>query len=1132
MQNALFSSLLDIAVMVHAGQHVSAVVAKQLHDALVQTCYEGLRGSGQAYGNLFSQVDFLCNKYKISMSDRVDIQTMRRHGNHMGELSGEELLYDIRALGILMSAVTGEAIPDEILGLMPHTNRPIERTARIDVRCIRCIVQSWDTLFIYARAERGLDTGTLVIDYSGDDLKYIGNWLKVGMQLNLLDCKKVSVSPSKGVETEAVIPSIIIIEPDFLLDISSVAACFKDYGHHPLEYTVGRMKPRVNTYSTLLGNFAGSALDDIINAGDDYNIADTLRSNFRDKSLEYCTCADFNGMKFKQDAQRQTNNIRQAVSILFGHDNDEGKKNGRYDMTYSRAKAILEPSFVCERLGLQGRIDLMTTDFSLLVEQKSGRNMNIERKTPNRYGSFHLEPHYVQLLLYYGVLRYNFNLGRSVDMRLLYSKYPATDGLVVVSAYRRLFNEAIRLRNMIVAYEIGMARDGFKSVIDLITPETLNEKKSSDSFYMRYLYPEIAQVAARLRGMTPLERAYYCRMMTFVYREQLISKVGAREGVHGCMADLWNMPLAGKIEAGNIYTGLVVKNEETDSNGCDIVTMTVPGQGEDFLPNFRRGDMVYLYAYKEGTVPDVRSAILYRGNLKEIRTDELVVALMNVRRLGHEKGVRYAIEHSGSDAHAGAAIRGLHRFVTADEERRDLLLGQREPRRDKSLRLTTAYNPSYDEILLKSKQARDYFLLVGPPGTGKTSMALKFMVLEELADDNAAILLMSYTNRAVDEICGMLEDAGLDYMRIGGEYSCDPRFRNRLLEFVMRETPRLDAIKKKIEGARIIVGTTSMMQARPFVFAIKHFTLAVIDEAGQILEPDIIGLLSENIGRFILIGDHKQLPAVVQQCAEDSAVTEPCLTDIGLTDCRNSLFERLLRAEYSAGRTCFTGVLRKQGRMHPEVAEFPNRMFYARERLEPVPLPHQKQEQIGYDISGGDSVDYVLKNHRVIFIPSEKCIRPDLSDKVNINEARIVCDIICRIRRFYGERFDAAKTVGVIVPYRNQIAVIRKELERTGDGSLMDVSIDTVERYQGSQRDVIIYSCTVQRLFQLEFLTANSFVEGNSIIDRKLNVAITRARKQMIMTGNEQILSADTLYRDFIRQAYVLNECNMRKLSE
>ena len=140
-----------------------------------------------------------------------------------------------------------------------------------------------------------------------------------------------------------------------------------------------------------------------------------------------------------------------------------------------------------------------------------------------------------------------------------------------------------------------------------------------------------------------------------------------------------------------------------------------------------------------------------------------------------------------------------------------------------------------------------------------------------------------------------------------------------------------------------------------------------------------------------------------------------------------------------------------------------------------------------------------------------------MSDKANLTEARIVAKLLRRIHRFYGSRFDTDKTVGVIVPYRNQIAMIRSEIERTGVPQLKQISIDTVERYQGSQRDVIIYSFTVSRPYQLDFLTSNCFKDTDGrTIDRKLNVAITRARKQLLLTGNAPLLSRNPIFKRLI----------------
>ena len=1122
---------------------------KMMHDTLILCCHEGVKDTKQAFGNLFSQVDYLCKARGIKVADKIAIQTMRRHSNSQEPLSGEDLKYDARALALFISAVFGVDVPHELNVLIPHTPRPYQKGLEINNRRIRCIVKNWDGDFIRVDIDQDADEEEYLVQLKDEenhiDHTYLWDILKEGMQLNLLDCQ---------VKQPIITPRLIVVEPDYLVDISSIATCFTAFGHHPLLYLLNQMKPRANTQATLLGNFAGAALDDIINSHGKYQMNETVKTNFREKALEFCTCPWFDPKKFYTDASLQAFNLQQVVDILFPRTASQAQMTAlRGESLYDRKKAILEPSFVCEALGIQGRVDLMTTDCKLLVEQKSGRNMNIENhQVDPGYHSYQLEPHYVQLLLYYGVLQHNFKLSNDrVNIRLLYSKYRPQDGLMVVAYYQKLFKEAIQYRNQLVAASFEIAKEGFEQhALNEFTPEVLNVAGTQDFFYNKYLKPQIEAITKPLHTLSPLEEAYFCRMMTFVLREQMISKVGAQEGTNTSSSDLWTMPLSEKKDAGNIYTDLHIirKEQSCAGSGYDTITLSVPDQGKDFLPNFRIGDMVYLYTYKLKEEPDVRKAILYKGVLQEIHSNEIVVHLTDGQQNADifETNLPYAIEHGTSDASTGGSIRNLHQFICAPKDKRDLLLGQRVPERDTSQELTRHYDDVLDDIILRAKQAQDYFLLVGPPGTGKTSRALKFMVEEALNDGTgkptaesiaaggksafqpaSSILLMSYTNRAVDEICEMLVDSGIPFLRLGSEYSCDERFRPYLIEKAISDCPKLEAIKQYIIGTRVIVGTTSMMTSKPFIFTLKHFKLAIIDESSQILEPNLIGLLSA-VDKFILIGDYKQLPAVVQQSEKDSgiptindsqkggAIDMSILQDICLTNCRNSLFERLIRWEDHEERTEFIGILRRQGRMHPEIAEFPNRMFYRREKLEPVPCPHQLESELSYTLPSEDALDDLLKEHRMIFLPSRFCKEPNVSDKINANEAEIVVDMLRRIHRFYGDRFDAQKTVGVIVPYRNQIAMVRKGIEKLGIPELEKISIDTVERYQGSQRDVIIYSFTIQNIWQLDFLAGNSFVEDGAIIDRKLNVAITRARKQMIMTGNPEILRNNQIFSELI----------------
>ena len=1134
MAHELFSRIADI---LSAPSEAQALI---MHETLVIACHEGLKNTRHGFGNLSSQVESLCRQHNIAPQDIVAIQKMRRHSNSNAPILPEDVAYDCRALAIFVSAVVQEDIPSFLVGKIPARGRTTENIQITNYRYIRCIVREWDESTIQvAVTNQDSSEELLLVDYMNTpdyiDFSYLRPMLREGMQLNLLDCT---------VTRKKVVPRLIVVEPDYLIDISTIANCFETYGHHPLLFTVNRLTPRLSNKHIVLGNFAGSALDDIINHPAEYDIKETFRSNFREKALDYATCPDFDAASFKQDAERQVENIKGIVDEIF--------------QTFDREKAILEPSFVCERLGIQGRVDLMTTDLKLLVEQKSGKNTFIERKYKNPHGSLHVEKHYVQVLLYYGILQYNFQLSpKNAHIQLLYSKYPLPDGLLEVEPLQKLIREAIRFRNQAVATEFWMADNGFDRMLPLLTPQTLNVEKQNDNFYNRYLLPQLTETLAPLHQLNDLERAYFTCMMTFVIKEQLVSKVGVQEGVGNSNADLWNMPLAEKKETGNIYTGLTIIEKERSSsfNGYDTITLAVPQQGEDFLPNFRRGDMIYLYAYKKNEAPDVRMSILFKGSLQEIHGDRLVVHLNDGQQNPDLiSGDYFAIEHAGSDIGGTSAIRSLYTFITSNEERRQLLLGQRVPRVDKSLTLSRSYHPDYDEIILKAKQAQDYFLLIGPPGTGKTSQALQFLVREQLAGNiysqpssaysaedskhnklsktintqhptpntQTSILLLAYTNRAVDEICNMLTENELDYIRIGNEFSCDPKYSDHLLKEVLDDNATLNSIKSTLADAQIVVATTSTMNSNAALFNIKHFDLAIIDEASQILEPNIIGLLTVRhaerraIDRFILIGDHKQLPAVVQQSDAETEIDDGELLRINLFFCANSLFERLILTERAAGRTDFIGTLHKQGRMHPDIADFANRKFYAREQLECVPLAHQLEQTLAYNEASEDETDNVLKAHRMIFIPSKPCRQLNISEKVNTEEARIITDLLRRLYRQLGNNFAPQKSVGVIVPYRNQIAMIRKEIEKLGIPELEEISIDTVERYQGSQRDIILYSFTIQSRYQLDFLTANTFYEDDQPIDRKLNVAITRARKQLILTGNEPTLRQNQLFAELI----------------
>ena len=213
-------------------------------------------------------------------------------------------------------------------------------------------------------------------------------------------------------------------------------------------------------------------------------------------------------------------------------------------------------------------------------------------------------------------------------------------------------------------------------------------------------------------------------------------------------------------------------------------------------------------------------------------------------------------------------------------------------------------------------------------------------------------------------------------------------------------------------------------------------------------------------------------------------------------------------------------MLTRQGRMHRDIAIFPNQAFYEG-KLVPVPLPYQ-EEFTPSTSQSSHGINALLTTRRVAFITYPKTRKGEWqygdSDKVNLAEAKMIAATVYRIYLSHQGHFDKDRTVGVIVPYRNQISTIRNEIDSYHIAELHDIMIDTVERYQGSQCENIIYGFTIQKYYQMGFLASNQYVDhvSGQVIDRKLNVAMTRAMKHLVMIGQAALLSENAVFSHLI----------------
>lgn len=890
-------------------------------------------------------------------------------------------------------------------------------------------------------------------------------------------------------------PSFIVLEPDYLMDISSLAECFREYGSHPANYFMNRLMPIENARPLLLGNIANLFLDEWVHAGEqEPDYLQVMQKAFRQYPVELAACEDLRDpqkeREFFADCRMHFDHIHEVVQHTFT------------DPVYrlDKTDAVLEPSYICEALGLQGRLDYMQRDMSAFIEMKSGRGDEYAMKGK----VLPKENNRAQMLLYMAVLEYSMDCHRNKQRPyLLYTRYPL---LYPARASWSQVKRIISLRNRIVAAEYGVQLHNHssytKNLLAQVNPQTLNERGLRGRFWEQYLSPQIARFQEKLQSLDVLEKEYCLTLYNFITKELYLSKTGRMDGENKMgMAALWLNTLDEKREAGEILYDLKITENHASDPHKAYVALSIPHYREEFLPNFRNGDVVLLYE-RNRPDEDVTCKMVYKGNIEQITDTQVRIRLRAAQRNAalFPKGSFYAVEHDSMDTSYRAMYYGLSAFMEANKERRDLLLGKRSPGFD--MIKTIQFIDDFDRVTQKAVAARDYFLLVGPPGTGKTSRALNRMVQVFHQEEHTHILLLAYTNRAVDEICRSLSTITpqVDYLRIGTELTCECSFREHLIENVLETCRNRKEVMQRMASCRIYVGTVASIASKTELFKLKRFDVAIIDEATQILEPQLLGILcgktpdgQNAVGKFILIGDHKQLPAVVLQDGAHSEVHSEELRSIGLHNLKDSLFERLYRYHGTDGDERAVDMLHKQGRMHPEVAKFANDTFYGG-KLQIVGLPHQLEALAD----------------RFVFIPSE-VDKENPIGKTNRNEARIVVDYAVSVWNELQDSFDVDRTLGVITPYRSQIALIKKELRLCGIPALQDISVDTVERYQGSERDVIIYSFCVNTLAQLKLLP-NLTEENGVLIDRKLNVALTRARKRLVIIGNPLLLRKDSIY--------------------
>ncbi|ONM00624.1 P-loop containing nucleoside triphosphate hydrolase superfamily protein [Zea mays] len=283
-----------------------------------------------------------------------------------------------------------------------------------------------------------------------------------------------------------------------------------------------------------------------------------------------------------------------------------------------------------------------------------------------------------------------------------------------------------------------------------------------------------------------------------------------------------------------------------------------------------------------------------------------------------------------------------------------------------------------------------------------------------------------------------------------------------------------------------IVFTTVSSSGRKLFSRLSHgFDMVVIDEAAQASEVGVLPPLALGAARCVLVGDPQQLPATVISKAAGTLLYS------------RSLFERFQQAG------CPTILLSVQYRMHPQIREFPSKYFYQGRLTDSESVVKLPDEAYYRDALMAPYIFYDMSHGR-------ESHRGGSSSYQNIHEAQFALRLYEHLQKFLKANGAKKVSVGIITPYKLQLKCLQREFKdvmNTEEGK--DIYINTVDAFQGQERDIIIMSC----------VRASNHGVGFVADIRRMNVALTRARRALWVVGNANALMQSEDWASLIADA-------------
>ena len=871
------------------------------------------------------------------------------------------------------------------------------------------------------------------------DVTLWGKWAETaehaetGMELLVTDAEEDEFGGETGYATTG--DSWVVLEPDFLVDVTGI----RSWVQCPRMYYLNKLSGIPLNYPVVKGTVVHEVFGDLLRGMD---LEDSVADRVEEAGLELGLL----GYEPEEVADEVRRNAAAIEGWLAqGTLSDED--------TWRSEFTLVSPTF-----GLKGRADALRRGTP--VELKTGKNTKREPR-------FHDK---IQAACYALMLD-----ERGVDPdigTLLYTKNTALDRneesgdlapAKEFSVGRGLLEFVVRERNALAATEWRALNDpGERPTVPTGYEADAKCQYCFEQDTCMVVSGRLDQESKAGSVGTPVpeeERDYFDRFYVALEEE--------RRETHAEYRKLWEQTPEERAADDRALIGLEpVSQTEID----DARWRLRARKHDDAVSKLREGDVALASDGDPIGGHAELGRIVELGDEVVVETDEPV----ELRRL----------DVYPSEISVDRSLTALHDAILKGSDRRkDVLFGRREPEfRDASERpagvpgsddpdAPDAYidnNAAQNEAVELAVDAEDCALIHGPPGTGKTYTIAR--TIRALVAEGNRVLLSAFTNRAVDNALEALRDQGLGdwvassrpdgagetggILRVGSETGVRGDMQD--VRLVQRGDPNEKAAE--LRDASVVAATTAACGSR--VMRECDFDVALVDEASQLTEPGTHAAVNL-ADRFVLVGDHEQLPPVVR--AEN--------------DLRTSLFQRLIETYPDA-----SVMLDRQYRMSQRIQAFASAEFYDGALRPATPeVAGQTLRDLGVDPA--DLPDGLAGG--VNFVDPDGT----RDGNRNVREAERVAEVVDAYRAA-GVDPDA---IGVIAPFRAQVAEI---------GRRTPVTVDTVDRFQGSSKAVIVVS-----------LVATGDLDGPIFEDhRRMNVALTRAKKQLTLVGDPEALASEPFY--------------------